>query len=172
MRGTVRTRILLSLTTKRNDGCCPLQPVVQSCNISTMDSDNLLQWEQLPGKLEAYSAGDFKAEFGALFSTNKAEIRQVVYAWCTERQIQQVRGQSNIIYIEQTSHSLYRRHYRFAEKESNGYNWPRYDYMIRTYGPIRIYFIQVDDPKTTEKELLDRYYKEHLEYPPVNRSAM
>ncbi len=129
-------------------------------------------WECLDGEVNANSSKDFIGQFQDLFGCQKAKQSQgVVYAWVTDAPIPRLRGKSNIIYIGKTIHSLYARHHRWAEVEGNEYNWPRYKQIIEEYGPIRVYFLPTSDPKAKESALLEKYYFDHCEYPPVNRAS-
>jgi hypothetical protein len=64
---------------------------------------------------------------------------------------------------------------RWAKTEGSDYNWSRYQYIIKEYGPITLgyakYNILAATPKEAEKQLLEMYFAEHLEYPPLNRAS-
>ena len=97
--------------------------------------------------------------------------KEFVYVWVTQKRIPRLRGGSNIIYLGKTTQTLYDRHYRYASTEGNKYNWKRYEHIIKNFGPIKVYFAITYNPKDTESKLLEKYYEDHREYPPANRSS-
>jgi hypothetical protein len=129
-------------------------------------------WECLDGELNADSSKSFVDQFKKVFSCQKAkEAKGVVYVWVTTAAVPRLRGKSNILYIGKTMHSLFDRYHRWAETEGNKYNWHRYRHIIGEYGPIKVFFSSDVDAKMRESELLARYYDDHCEYPPVNRTS-
>ena len=141
-------------------------------NLDDLINKQGLFWEPLDGVLNAEESIDFIRQFKGIFSCQRARaIKEVVYVWVTEKRIPRLRGESNIIYFGQTIHTLYDRHYRYASTEGNPYNWHRYEHIIKIFGPIKIYFAVTSNPKVKESELLEKYYEDHCEYPPVNRAS-
>ena len=142
-----------------------------------MNLDNLinkrnLSWEQLDGELNAKESKDFSHQFKNMFSCPKARVAKgVVYVWVTQKGIPRLRGTSDIIYFGMTIQTLHGRHCQYAKTEGNKYNWHRYEHIIKTFGPIKVYFAITSEPKDIESELLKEYYSDHCEYPPVNRAS-
>ena len=127
-----------------------------------------LSWEPLDGELNAKDPKDFIRQFEDMFSCPRARVtKEVVYVWATQKHIPRLRGESNIIYFGKTIQTLHNRHHRYASTEGNKYNWQRYEHIIKNFGPIKVYF----NLKDTESELLEKYYKDHCEYPPANRAS-
>lgn len=95
----------------------------------------------------------------------------MVYVWVTDKNIPRLRGESNILYFGKTDSTLYDRHYKYAKIEGNKHNWHRYGHIINKFGPITVYFAKIPNPKGTETQLLKKYYDDHCEYPPLNRTT-
>ncbi len=141
-------------------------------NLDDLINKQGLSWEPLDGELNAKESKDFICQFRDMFSCQGARLRKkVVYVWVTQKCIPRLRGKSNIIYFGKTIRTLYARHYRYASTEGKGYNWLRYKHIIRNFGPIKVYFARISDPKKTESKLLKKYYEAHCECPPVNRAS-
>lgn len=151
--------------------------------MSKMDGNNLFKKtiegkgsvQRLDGQLDGTHSEDFVEQFKMLFSTEKAcNQKGIIYIWSSKNKIPRVKGKSSILYIGKTKTSLKERHYQYASIEGDSYNWPRYQYIIEEYGPITVSFktVGTDDRnlKRLEASFLKRYFEEHLEYPPLNRS--
>ena len=127
----------------------------------------------LPGVLQGSDRADFRSAFEHVFSTDEAKNAiSVVYVWSTRTPVPRVKAKSNILYIGKTITSLFHRHYKYASTEAGGnedYNWKRYEYIIKTYGPITISYVAHSQPEEAEGALLKCYFNEHLEMPPLNR---
>jgi hypothetical protein len=133
---------------------------------------NDLKFIKLDGEINARTSEQFTEQFRGLLNTKIArEYRCVVYKWCTQNPIPIMRDESPIIYIGKTINSMFDRHHKYAEVESSGNNWLRYEYIIQNYYPITVECAKCDSPKDTEKRLLMEYFKSHLEVPPVNSSS-
>ena len=141
-------------------------------NLTDLRHRQDLNWDSLDGKLNATEVKEFIRQFKELFKSNKArEAKEVVYAWITKKRIPRLRGKSNIIYFGKTIQTLYDRHYHYAKTEGNKDNWPRYRFIINKFGPITVYFAKTPNPKDAESQLLKKYYDDHFEYPPINRTS-
>jgi len=141
-------------------------------NLDDLINKQDLYWETLDGELNAKESHDFIRQFKDMFSCQRArETKKVVYVWVTQKCIPRLRKKSNIIYFGKTIQTLHRRHCKYAKKEGSGDNWQRYEHIIRNFGPIKVYFARTSNPKYTESKLLKEYYREHCEYPPVNRAS-
>jgi hypothetical protein len=127
----------------------------------------------LPGKIITETA--FEEQFRKLFKSDDAsKAINVVYIWRTEKPIPRLRGESDIIYIGKTKNSLEQRHARYASVEGSGLNLKRYEFILKTYGPIWVEYQDYPEKRDVhkmEQELLAEYFKRHLEYPPLNRLA-
>ena len=133
---------------------------------------NDLKFIKLDGEINANTSEQFTEQFRALLNTKIGrEHRRIVYKWCAQNPIPRMCGESPIIYIGKTINSMFDRHHKYAETESSGNNWLRYEYIIQNYGPITVECAKCDNPKGTEKRLLMEYFKSHLEFPPVNSSS-
>ncbi len=128
--------------------------------------------KDLEGEIDAKVPEDFVKQFAAIFSSlNARKYKGVVYVWYTDKGIPRLNGESNIVYIGKTKNSLFDRQHRYAELEGSYYNWERYKHIIQNFGPIKVKFIAAENPKDTERNLLECYFKEHLEIPPINRQS-
>ncbi len=123
----------------------------------------------LDGEIKATTDEEFKSQFRSIFSSAKAKSeRGVVYMWFTNEGIPRMSGESNIIYIGKTINTLYERLHRWADVEGSNGNWKRYKYIMKKFGPIKVKFAKIANPREAEKNLLKIYFNEHLEYPPMN----
>lgn len=133
----------------------------------------LSDYKLLHGEISACDTPeDFKIKFREIFKSDDAKkTSNVVYVWLCEKVIPRLQGRSNIIYIGKTSQSLYNRHARYASVEANEHNWSRYKYILNQFGPIRIQYKTYNNKelRTKEAELLNAYFNDHLEWPPLNR---
>lgn len=136
------------------------------------------KFKMLSKQICKYESEDaFIRAWQEVFGSEEAETKKmtgVVYLWRTSKRIPRLKGESDIIYIGKTVNSISGRHYSYAKIEATGErNKPRYQYILQHYGPISFYVCLSsefgDDLKAAEKNLLDSYFKHHLEYPPLNR---
>lgn len=131
---------------------------------------------KLPGCIDDISSSQaFENGWKTVFSTPEAKInKEIVYIWATDKNISRLKGESNIIYIGKTINSIHDRHFKYANLEATGRrNRPRYKHIIESFGPISFYVTNYKDigsnVKDAEKKLLQAYFDDHLEYPPLNR---
>lgn len=120
----------------------------------------------LNAKFSADEVEAFKLQFKAVLdeaSTSKG----IVYVFTAQKNIPRLKGESNIIYIGQTSQSLYKRYISKVWHEAK-YFWPRYNYIISNFGHISIEIYETSAPKITESKFLYQYQCAHLELPPIN----
>jgi len=126
------------------------------------------------GSITATTPDQFIAQFKKVCSCQASKHNQsIVYVWHTEKAISRLRGKSTIVYIGKTDATFYTRHYRYAETEASGNNWKRYSYIINQYGAIGFCCARIPSPNTPleiENRLLQKYFEEHLELPPINKS--
>ena len=117
------------------------------------------------------TAEEFIEQFRGVCSCNDAKQNTgIVYIWFTEKAIPRLRGASDIVDIGQTKNSFFARHHRYAAVMGSSLNWERYKHIISQFGPIKIAFKVVPEPRVTETELIGKYFERHLELPPVNAS--
>ena len=141
-----------------------------------MNHDELLttlgvQVKVLPDVLNAKNQDDFEHQFKRIFTCPQARNeRGVVYVWTTVKPIPRLKSESNIVYIGKTINTLFERHHRYASLEASGDNWRRYKHIIDNYGPISVRYAVHASPDKAERNLLSRYFDEHLELPPLNSS--
>jgi hypothetical protein len=101
-----------------------------------------------------------------------------VYAFRVEEQFGRIQGNSNILYIGKADQNPKRkkgiwyrlRNYRQDTKGAS----KRLKKIEEAFGgksSIEYAYEICDDPRGTEKALLESYYEIHLEFPPLNRSA-
>jgi len=123
----------------------------------------------LNANLSANDVEEFKLQFKAALdeaSTSKG----IVYVFTAEKNIPRLKGESSIIYIGQTSRSLYQRYIGKIWHEAQ-YFWPRYNYIISNFGNISIKIYETSAPEITESKFLYQYQLEHLELPPINLNS-
>ena len=135
-------------------------------------------FRKLAGNLNSRDRAEFENQFRDLFSSSEARhAKGVVYAWVTQKPIPRLRGESNIVYIGRTEQTLSDRQRKYAKRENSDYNWARYEFIIPQFGAITVMYADAAAiAKTSEKEpekaaeaaLLNLYFKDHLEYPPLN----
>jgi|TARA_B100000315_G_C14305892_1_gene464003 hypothetical protein len=131
-----------------------------------------LKFIKLDGEINASTPEQFIEQYRGLLSTKIGrELRSIVYKWCTQNPVPRMRGESPIIYIGMTINSIFDRHHKYAKIESSGDNWKRSEHIIKNYGPITVECAKCDNPKETEKKLLQKYFDNHFEFPPVNCSS-
>ena len=116
-------------------------------------------------------------DFKKVFHTREARnAKNVIYIWRCEKKIPRLKGKSNIIYIGQTSKSLFSRHGSARIKVNSKANKQKYNDIIEQYGPITISYIELEafgpidttTLLTAEGQCLWWYFKNHSEYPPIN----
>ena len=124
-------------------------------------------------KITAVNSDEFRDQFRLVLQQSEfTSIRGVVYFWKSERPIPRVIGESNILYIGQTSRTLCERHGDKRDFEIEVAYFNRfYSHVIKKYGPLSMDFKAVGSPKRAEWEELKNYYETHLEYPPLNRAV-
>ena len=131
-----------------------------------------LIFEKIEGQISASTPEDFCNQFKILLKTKIGrESKGVVYIWRTQNPIPRLNGENSIIYIGKTKNSMFERHHQYAKLESSGNNWHRHEHIIKKYGAITFECAKCESPKETEKALLNEYFKEHLELPPINRTS-
>lgn len=117
--------------------------------------------------------GDFNEVF---HSAESRSAKNIVYIWRCERKIPRLKGESNIIYIGQTSKSLFSRHGSSSIKANSKANKQKYNDIVKQYGAISISYIKLGDFDNhegakllkAEGQCLWWYFKNHSEYPPIN----
>ncbi len=115
------------------------------------------------------SVDSMAEDFRELFNTPEAKIKGVVYFFMSVEPISRVRGESNILYIGKTKQSISARYSRYAEKLASNRSGRFYRYIIENHGGIKMGCIKSNMPRETENEYFNRYYEEHLEFPPKSK---
>lgn len=122
-------------------------------------------------KITASTEEEFREQFRCVLEVAES-ISNIVYFWRSEKPIPRVIGDSNILYIGQTSRSLNGRYGSKKDFEIEVAYFNRfYSYIIKEYGAVFLEIKAVDNPKFAEWEQLSEYYLKHLEYPPLNRAV-
>ena len=150
-------------------------------NITYENYDRFIisQFQHLPNQIDIkennmkLTAKDFDEVFHTVEARN---AKNVIYIWRCERKIPRLKGKSNIVYIGQTSKSLFSRHGSANTKANSKANKQKYNDIVEQYGPIRISYIELDAFGTTddttlltaEGQCLWWYFRNHSEYPPIN----
>lgn len=124
-------------------------------------------------KITALTEEEFRVQFQrALQQAECLSLSSIVYFWKSEKSIPRVNGESNILYIGQTSKSLNGRYAGKKDFEIEVAYFNRfYRHIIHKYGFIFLEVKEVENPKFAEWEQLTEYYSAHLEYPPLNRAV-
>lgn len=123
-----------------------------------------------PEKVANLTAEDFQKVFGCEMATKS---KGIVYVWRSEREIRRLKGESDIIYIGQTMHSIRDRYYQYAGMHATTKaNSLKFKYIIENYGAISISIAPFskygESPQKAEGQLLWWYFQNHCEYPPLN----
>lgn len=134
--------------------------------------DNALnEFERLPGCIDRLTADAFKS---VLQSEAAHGAQKIVYVWRSERAFPRLKGESDIVYIGQTSTSLARRYAMQHKCISTKANAHKYGHIIQEFGPITISVCDFQRFGSSllqaEGQLLWWYFRNHCEYPPLNYS--
>jgi len=123
-------------------------------------------------KISATTSDEFKEQFTTFLNQELClSLTNIVYFWRVEKPITRVLGESNVLYIGQTSRSFNKRYSGSKDFATEvRFFTSFYQHVMKIYGSISIEIIQSDNPKTAECEALNEYYRNHLERPPLNRS--
>lgn len=123
--------------------------------------------------ITAVNEEEFREQFRLVLQrTECISIANIVYFWKSERPIPRVIGESNILYIGQTSRSLSGRYGSKKDFEIEVAYFKRfYMHIIQKYGTVFLEVKATDNPKFAEWECLTDYYSTHFEYPPLNRAV-
>lgn len=121
--------------------------------------------------ITAITEEDFRKQFQLVLQQFECtSIQNIVYFWKAGNLIPRVVGESNILYIGQTTNSLNGRYGGTKAFEIEvAYFMRFYKTIIQKYGSIFIEVKATENPKYSEWEELANYFSIHLEYPPLNR---
>jgi uncharacterized HAD superfamily protein len=124
----------------------------------------------IPEKICNVTEESFRKTYASDEAKRKSNI---VYLWRCEKNIQRLKGESNILYIGQTKHSFSRRYLPHAKLHANSQaNILKFNHIIDNYGSISISICEYskfgDTLQEAEGQLLWWYFQNHLEYPPIN----
>lgn len=130
---------------------------------------------QLPNNKDSLTADCFNDVFK---SDEAAEAKNIIYIWHAKNKIPRLKGESDIIYIGQTSQTLRKRHAPSSKlKALSKANRQKYKDILELYGgEITVSYISKDNFDPTGKlsllkiegQFLWWYFQNHSEYPPVN----
>ena len=147
--------------------------ISNDCKVTSSDNNISITVEKIKISMpKTSSREEFKRSFEAVFGSKQARTaKNVTYFWYVENYIPRLKGESNILYIGKTKQTLYQRHFRYSETETNNFNWSRYKHILEKYGDIYVCFHHSDkDPRELEKLLLTKSFFDHCELPPINGS--
>ncbi|MCK5580755.1 MAG: GIY-YIG nuclease family protein [Candidatus Omnitrophica bacterium] len=82
-----------------------------------------------------------------------------------------LKGKSNILYIGKSSKSLRQRLKFYFKPGPTQHTSKRINKFLKENKEIKISFITNNNPRVLEKKLLQNYFKDHDEYPPLNRNS-
>lgn len=122
-------------------------------------------------KITAQTTEEFREQLTAYLKQPRCtDIKNIIYFWKVENPISRQKGESNIVYIGQSSRSLNDRY--LPTKAFNiemDYFESFYKDAIKNHGALFIDIEETDTPERAEWEHLQAYRSEHLELPPLNR---
>ena len=121
--------------------------------------------------INAVNVSDFEDQFRDFLESEDARVSSIVYLYKVTNKIPRMNGESDIVYVGQTSKS-FRQRYKSNQNigiELDCFN-NFYKKAIESYGPIRIEIIGAEKPKLKEAQVLSEYFDAHMEYPPLNRT--
>lgn len=123
-------------------------------------------------KITAKTEEAFRSQFQLFLNRPEClDFKGIVYWWRSSKPVPRVVGKSEILYVGQSSRSMYGRYGGKRDFDIEAAYFNRfYRHVIDQYGPIILEVEKVDNPKRIEWEKLTQYYENHLEYPPLNRS--
>ena len=147
----------------------PLAFDVFLCIINYLMPDNMSKYMNIT----AVTEDEFRKQFRVVLQRDECTtINNIVYFWMSENPIPRVSGESNILYIGQTSRSLNGRYSSKNDFEIEVAYFNRfYRHIIQKYGAVYLDVKEAVNPKFSEWEELAKYYCTHLEYPPLNRAV-
>ncbi|MDH0364069.1 hypothetical protein [Comamonas aquatica] len=137
--------------------------IITTHNFETFISENFKPFETAISECS-------EAAYQAAFSCDSArKLKNIVYLYKVSKKIPRLIGESDILYIGQTSTSFQARYARFASKISA---LQRNKKVHQHYGEIYISACAFEVLDSTlisaENRLLWHYYCNHAEYPPFN----
>lgn len=143
--------------------------------ISSIDKNNFYTtieklFTSFPEKIESVSEEGFRRVYD---SENAKISKNIVYLFRSEKNINRLKGESNIIYIGQTIYSFNKRYHPHARLHATSEaNNLKFSHIIENYGPISIsvcdFSIFGKNILQAEGQLLWWYFQNHCEYPPIN----
>ena len=110
---------------------------------------------------------EFVAQYRSVLEETKG-TEKIVYVYRVEKPIPRVKGKSTILYIGRAKYDLWSRYYVAEDADQF---WEVYSHSIEAFGPIRIDVYHTKDYVELETRALKKFWKEHLELPPMNRKG-
>lgn len=134
--------------------------------INDFDNLDLIKTLNSDAHQTSWVNNDLENEYRALCNTpNGKNLRGITYIFKSKNKINRMRGESNIIYIGQTSRTLWERY--SIKDEINRYS-RLYSYILEELGGFTVDIIKTTDPVRLESLLLWQYEQIYLELPPMN----
>lgn len=123
-----------------------------------------------PEKIDSIDVATFRRVFGNRSSDTE---KGIVYVFRSDRKIPRLKGESDVLYIGQTSGTFRQRYLAhakvFAESPANQL---KFRHILSQYGAIRISLAHFEffgsSAVNAEGQLLWWYFQNHCEYPPLN----
>ena len=109
-------------------------------------------------------------------SNEAKQAANIVYIFMSSKPIPRAKGQSKILYIGQTKRNLKSRYGNGILNIRSKANELKYNHFVHEYGAINVYFIELSVLNSLagssllelEGQFLWWYFKNHIEYPPIN----
>ena len=151
--------------------------MIVTCN--NFDKLSIDNFKTLPNEINIKEDNDslLVSDFNEVFHSEESrKAKNVIYIWRSKNKIPRLKGESNIVYIGQTSKSLFKRHGSSSVKANSKANKQKYNDIVKIYGGITVSYIELSDLYKgasasllrAEGQLLWWYFQNHSEYPPVN----
>ncbi len=123
-------------------------------------------------KITSATVEGFQKAFG---HESANSMKNIVYMLRSEKPVNRLKGESDILYIGQTKLTFRNRYFRHAKNfATTDANRMKYSHIIEEYGPIEISFAPFEkygkNLLQAEGQLLWWYFQNHREYPPINYS--
>jgi hypothetical protein len=142
--------------------------------VTVINSQNFYEalkvFTQISEKITVCTAESFD---NAVQCKDAQKAKNIVYIWCTEKNISRLKGESNILYIGQTKQSFAQRYAKYGTKWlGTKANALKFSHVIEKYGAITIFTCDFSKFGETlllaEGQLLWWYFQNHCEFPPFN----
>lgn len=124
----------------------------------------------IPTKITEISEECFRSVYS---SEEASKNKNIVYLLRSQKPVPRLSGESDILYIGQTKHSIKRRYLPYARLQATSEaNEAKFTHILEMYGNITVSFDNFsaygDSLLMAEGQLLWWYFQNHFEYPPMN----